>query len=488
MEPSTPDLAPILRRLESLEAENIALRTLLGVPPEVSFADREASNELLAPSFSALRVVDEEKLTRARLAVTQHGCALTFFGSDEEPRAYLRETNGSGQLVVHGRHVESRVDLRFSPEDHANVVVTTPAGVPCAVVRATDFGGTVSVVNGDGDPLIGLSANQTGCGELRVWKDGRENAELILRATGEGGFVVASDADGPRATLCAQKGKGAVMISGSDGEPRVAMTAFQDNGVIKVWNSSHSGGADMMGRSEGGSFTVWSEAEREVATLQSSESGGELRLFNNEGDLRAVFSTPGGEALLTLRCAGDEVAAVLGVQQKSGMIKLNTAGEDGHVILSGGAGFYGLALTGKNGHHAGTFALHPDDPSIGAWLGLSGPDSQVLASLSPTPHGASLTLSGNDGKHRLALGCDPSGGRVEVLNVGGATRASIQVGDDSGIVTVRRGDTMAAQLAGIPIGGACIVCDEAGRIRSTLDFEGVSGFTSEGGGLQSAGG
>ena len=68
-----------------------------------------------------------------------------------------------------------------------------------------------------------------------------------------------------------------------------------------------------------------------------------------------------------------------------------------------------------------------------------------------------------------------------MLNAGGASRASIQVGEDCGILTVRRGDTLAAQLLGIPIGGACVVCDEAGRIRSTLDFEGVSGFTSEGG-------
>jgi len=272
--------------------------------------DRVAEEVHLAPTFSAVRVADETGVTRARLAMAQHGCSLTFFGTDEEPRAMLRETNGFGQLVVQGRNIESRVDVRFSEEDHANIVVTTPAGVPCAVVKATDFGGTVSVVNGDGDPLIGLSANQTGCGELRVWKDGRENAELILRATGEGGFVVASDADGPRATLCAQKGKGAVMISGSDGEPRVAITAFHDSGVVKVWNTGQSGGADMMGRGEGGSFTVWSEGEKEVAALQSGESGGELRIFNREGDLRAVFSTPGGEALLTLRCAGDEVAAV----------------------------------------------------------------------------------------------------------------------------------------------------------------------------------
>jgi hypothetical protein len=450
MEPSSPDLAQIVRRLEALEAENAALRKLLSVPDDSTFAERAESDGQLAPSFSALRVVDDSGVTRARLAVAAHGCALTFFGTDEEPRAYLRETNGFGQLVVHGRNVESRVDVRFSEEDHANLVITTPAGVPCAVVKATDFGGTVSVVNGDGEPLIGLSANQTGCGELRVWKDGRENAELILRATGEGGFVVASDADGPRATLCAQKGKGALMISGSDGEPRVAVTAFHDSGVVKVWNSGQTGGADMMGRGEGGSFTVWAQGEKEVAALQSSETGGELRIFNGEGDLRAVFSTPGGEALLTLRCAGDEVAAVLGVQQKSGMIKLSTGGEDGHVILSGGAGFHGLALTGRNGHHAGTFALHPDDPSIGAWLGLSGPDSQVIAALSPTPHGASLTLSGKDGKHRLALGCDPVGGRVEVMNAAGASRASIQVGDESGIITVRRGDTLAAQLLGIP--------------------------------------
>ena len=481
MEPSSPDLAQIVRRLEALEAENAALRKLLSVPDDSTFAERAESDGQLAPSFSALRVVDDSGVTRARLAVAAHGCALTFFGTDEEPRAYLRETNGFGQLVVHGRNVESRVDVRFSEEDHANLVITTPAGVPCAVVKATDFGGTVSVVNGDGEPLIGLSANQTGCGELRVWKDGRENAELILRATGEGGFVVASDADGPRATLCAQKGKGALMISGSDGEPRVAVTAFHDSGVVKVWNSGQTGGADMMGRGEGGSFTVWAQGEKEVAALQSSETGGELRIFNGEGDLRAVFSTPGGEALLTLRCAGDEVAAVLGVQQKSGMIKLSTGGEDGHVILSGGAGFHGLALTGRNGHHAGTFALHPDDPSIGAWLGLSGPDSQVIAALSPTPHGASLTLSGKDGKHRLALGCDPVGGRVEVMNATGASRASIQVGDESGIITVRRGDTLAAQLLGIPIGGACVVCDEDGRIRSTLDFEGVSGFSPDGG-------
>jgi hypothetical protein len=481
MEPSQPDLADIVRRLEALEAENTSLRKLLGLQDEATFGERVEEEGHLAPTFSAVRVADEAGVTRARLAMAQHGCSLTFFGSDEEPRAFLRETNGFGQLVVHGRNAESRVDVRFSDEDHANIVVTTPAGVPCAVVKATDFGGTVSVVNGDGDPLIGLSANQTGCGELRVWKDGRENAELILRATGEGGFVVASDADGPRATLCAQKGKGALMISGSDGEPRVAITAFQDSGVVKVWNAAHSGGADMMGRGEGGSVTVWSDGEKEVAALQSSESGGEMRLFNRDGDLRAVFSTPGGEALLTLRCAGDEVAAVLGVQQKSGMIKLSTGGEDGHVILSGGAGFHGLALTGRNGHHAGTFALHPDDPSIGAWLGLSGPDSQVLAALSPTPHGASLTLSGNDGKHRLALGCDPAGGRVEVLNAGGSSRASIQVGEDCGIVTVRRGDTLAAQLLGIPIGGACVVCDEAGQIRSTLDFEGVSGFSADGG-------
>jgi hypothetical protein len=482
MEPSSPDLAGIVRRLETLEAENSALRKLLGVPEDSTFADRALENEPLSPVLSSLRVVDSQGATRARLAVTQHGCSLSFLGPDEEPRAVIRETNGYGHLVVHGRHLESRVDVRFSEEDHANVVLTTPAGVPCALVKATDFGGTISVVNGDGEPLIGMSANQTGCGELRIWKDGRENAELILRATGEGGFVVVSDADAPRATLCAQKGKGALMITGSDGEPRVAVTAFQDSGVVKVWNASHSGGADMMGRGEGGSVTVWSDGEKEVAALQSSESGGEIRLFNRDGDLRAVFSTPGGEALLTLRCAGDEVAAVLGVQQKSGMIKLSTAGEDGHVILSGGAGFHGLALTGRNGHHAGTFALHPDDPSIGAWLGLSGPDSQVIAALSPTPHGASLTLSGRDGKHRLALGCDPAGGRVEVLNVAGASRAAIQVNEDCGIVTVRRHDTMAAQLAGIPIGGACIVCDEAGRIRSTLDFEGISAFPGDGGG------
>src|SRR5678816_3209479 len=148
MEPSSPDLAQIVHRLEALEAENAALRKLLSVPDDSTFAERAESDGQLAPSFSALRVVDDAGVTRARLAVAAHGCALTFFGTDEEPRAYLRETNGFGQLVVHGRNVESRVDVRFSDEDHANLVVTTPAGVPCALVKATDFGGTVSVVNG----------------------------------------------------------------------------------------------------------------------------------------------------------------------------------------------------------------------------------------------------------------------------------------------------------------------------------------------------
>src|SRR5688572_20198824 len=123
MESSRPDLAEIVRRLELLEAENAALRKLLSIPDESTFAERAEDDERLAPTFSALRVADGQGVTRARLAMGAHGCALTFFGADEEPRAHLRETNGFGQLLVHGRNVESRIDVRFSEEDHANLVL-----------------------------------------------------------------------------------------------------------------------------------------------------------------------------------------------------------------------------------------------------------------------------------------------------------------------------------------------------------------------------
>jgi len=58
MDPSRPDLEAIVHRLQALEAENAALRKLLGVPDESSFGNRVAEEVHLAPTFSAVRVAD----------------------------------------------------------------------------------------------------------------------------------------------------------------------------------------------------------------------------------------------------------------------------------------------------------------------------------------------------------------------------------------------------------------------------------------------
>jgi hypothetical protein len=414
-------------------------------------------------------------------ADAQGGYVHLHYPETEIPAVDLGfDSPGDPHIQLKGKDFKARTDL-FIRDNCGCVAVLSEAGRPGALMRAQEDGGSIAVLQEDGQAravlIHGMTEMPTVEGQNAaastnlIFADSQGHAMLKLRADETGGMMTAGVAGQSDAiALVAREDGPALLMHGPAEAHSISILAMTDAAEICVHENKIPGTGTQANLSTGefgSSLCLRGIGGQKSVDLSALDVASSLTLHDAQGDVRVMLAHHfGSHSAMTLQSLTDEEGLrAIASSDVSSLEIISPVDPDTKVLTAVTAE---KAVTIVQKHHRPIVMLGEGDQ--GGIVCAYGPSAENagIASLSGGPVAGSVVLATVDGTAQLTLDATDHGGRMLINNDLGFQRVAMGVYEEAGGLHLNNTGSTGIQAVATPKGGVVTVSDHGGRPIASL--------------------
>jgi hypothetical protein len=389
------------------------------------------------------------------------------------------DMDGAPQIVLRGADSEPRVSI-FEREDCGFIAAHTEAGRPSALMRAQPNGGSVAVLQKDGQMrgvLMHHDATTSEDGRLLpaatnlIFADEEQHTTVKLHSDGGGGlFSLGPPGRADALVAFAREDGSAVILHSPSEQSSVCLMALETSAQILVHEGKVPGSgyeACVAASAAGSSLTLRGEGSEKAVDISSLDQASSITLHDQEGEPRVMLAHHhGSHSALTLQSTGEEDGVRAIASEEVSSIELMSPIDPETKILNAVTAEKAVSIMQRKRRPLIMFG-EGDQGGIICTYGSS-EGQPGIATLSGGPVTGSLLLSTADGTPQLTLDSTDHGGRLLINNDLGFQRVALGVHAEAGGLHLNNTGSIGIQAVASPKGGIIIVNDPDGDVVATL--------------------
>jgi hypothetical protein len=414
-------------------------------------------------------------------AMNGAGYMHVHYPQSPQPAAELSvQEDGEPHLQLNGKDFRSRTDI-FVRDDCGWVAVLSEGGIPGALMRAQPDGGSVAVLQNDGQAravlIHGGGEEPSSEGETvpvstnLIFADGQGHTTLKLRADAGGGMLTAGVAGQPDAIALVARADGpALLMHSPDEDHSISLMAMSGVAEICVHEDKVPGQgtqAGLMAGEFGSSLSLRGIGGQKAVDLSALDVASSLTLHDAQGEVRVMLAHHfGSHSALTLQSVGDEEGFRAIASPDVSSLELISPTDPETKVLTAVTSEKPVTLVQKNNRPIVMMGEGEQGGMICAY-GPS-PENAGIASISGGPVAGSVVLATVDGTAQLTLDATDHGGRMLINNDLGFQRIAMGVYQEAAGLHLNNTGSIGVQVVATPKGGVVTVSDPEGRTIATL--------------------
>ncbi len=390
------------------------------------------------------------------------------------------EPSGDPHLQLKGKDYKARTDL-FIRDNCGCVAVLSEAGKPGALMRAQDDGGSIAVLQADGQAravlIHGGHESPTVEGDPPpittnlIFADGNGHTMLKLRADETGGMLTAGIAGQSDAIALVAREDGPALLMHSPAEDHsVSILAMTGAAEICVHENKIPGNgtqASLTAGEFGSSLGLRGIGGQKSVDISALDVASSLTMHDAQGDVRVMLAHHfGSHSALTLQSLTDEEGLRAIASADVSSIEIISPVDPHTKVLTAVTAEKAVTIVQK--HHRPIVMFGEGDQ--GGVICAYGPtaESAGIASISGGPVAGSVVLATVDGTAQLTLDATDHGGRMLINNDLGFQRVAMGVYEEAGGLHLNNTGSIGIQAVATPKGGVVTVSDHDGNPIASL--------------------
>jgi len=474
-------LAALRAELDAVKAELKAMREVVQI-----YEEDGQRHVLIECTDFVLRPHDDTRMIAVQMGTTHTRGFLNIMdwkGDARTPHIYTAieigmETESHPVVRLRGSDYKSRAEFSLDNNDCGLAVVFSPGASPGACMKATGGGGSLAVLQADGQPR-GVLAHHCGDagqteGETEFW---------LLNSDHEGVFKAITNADGTVCTLSSRAEPNAISLA-----VREDSSGFILHGPGRRASAAILAGADLARVSAFSGDRPGSAAD---AALSASPQNASLMLHRPNATRACEIHAFADFTGLMLKDPGGHDAARL-THQDGGHTALTLRGMAPHdcieaIVMKDLASFnvtsphdktcHMLSLAQQHGSSLSTIqrdriTVQISQDETGGFVTAAGlTETSGNATMRGGTCAGSFVVGSGDGTALLGIGATDHGGQLVMNNDLGFQRIFMVVHAESSTLHFNHTGSPGIQVTAGPNGGVISVHDSTGRIRQVIDAE-----------------
>lgn len=384
------------------------------------------------------------------------------------------DESGVPQVVLRGQDGSMRVLLQ-AEEQRGTVAVLSEGGIPGAVMHGQPGGGSVAVLQADGQSrgVLIHSDDQGGGNTQLIFADENVQTQMKLVADHKHSILMMPQPEMPQALILASgKDGGSLMLNSGSGAAHVSLAATdqmacltvkegrideEDGAEVRISAGAAFGSAvsltDELGNKravldvikDSSGLTFFSNDEKETISLMNhGVKGSTLKLYGAEEQECVILLVSGDTSGVTVRSPEDhKTSANMIITSGKPTLFIAESGQ-GKVMVNTVENCGIVSVYGTRGNEGGSASLCGGERGGTVRVGTS--DGTNFASLDATDHGGRLLINNDLGIQRIALGVYQESASLHMNNTG----------------------NIGVSACATELGGVLCVHDSQGNIAATL--------------------
>lgn len=390
------------------------------------------------------------------------------------------EPEGDPHIQLMGKDFKPRTDL-FIRDDCGWMAVLSDHGRPGALMRAQTDGGSIAVLQSDGQAravlIHGGSEETTADGEQKpastnlIFADEAAHTVLKLRADDGGTMLTMGTPGQPDAAVLVARRDGPALLMHSPNEDH-SVSLMAMNGIAEVCaHESKVPGmgtqAGLMAGEFGSSLTLRGIGGQKAVDISALDVASSLTLHDAQGEVRVMLAHHfGSHSAMTLQSVTDEEGFRAIASSDVSSLELISPTDPETKVLTAVTTEKPITIIQK--HNRPIVMLGEGEQ--GGVICAYGPTAAQagIATLAGGPVTGSLVLATVDGTAQLTLDATDHGGRLLINNDLGFQRIAMGVYQEAAGLHLNNTGSIGVQAVATPKGGVVTVSDPEGRTIATL--------------------